>query len=177
MYMQWILSLLWDTSIHGTLARARWYVLSRSSIVLWHRVIAGCVLHHTFNDESDKTATSWSLATNIPLEIFSLLNNFPIQYPKKLGENRLDFSYLPGLKRMGGGGEGGGVSAGSGIFLNISWIEPRGRTVWWIASLLYSVLRTLSHPSSPTRDDALRMFAWEATIWRNCMPIFGLKVF
>ena len=73
------------------------------------------------------------------------------------------------------GGEG--VNAGSGIFLNISWIEPRGRTVWWIASLLYSVLRALSHPSSPTRDDALRMFAWEATIWRNCMPIFGLKVF
>ena len=58
MYMQWILSLLWDTSIHGTLARARWDVVNRSFNVLWHRVIAGCVLHHTFSDESDKTATS-----------------------------------------------------------------------------------------------------------------------
>lgn len=171
MYIQWILSLLWDTSIHGTLARARWYVLSRSSIVLWHRVIAGCVLHHTFTDESDKTATSWSLATNIPLEIFSLLNNFPIQYPKKLGENRLDFSYLPGLKRMGGGGgRGGWVRAPA-----FSWTSAESSLEG--ASLLYSVLRALSHPSSPTRDDALRMFAWEATIWRNCMPIFGLKVF
>jgi len=50
--------LLSDTSIPGTLARSLWDFLNRSSNVLWHRVIAGCVLHHTFTDESDKTATS-----------------------------------------------------------------------------------------------------------------------
>ena len=88
--------LLWDTSIHGTLARSRWYVLNASSIVLWHRVIVGCVLQHTFTNEWDKTATSWTFATNIPLEIFSLWNNFPGQYPKKRRVNMLDFSHLPG---------------------------------------------------------------------------------
>ena len=88
--------LLWDTSIHGTLARSRWYVLNASSIVLWHRVIVGCVLQHTFTNEWDKTATSWTFATNIPLEIFSLWNNFPGQYPKKRRENMVDFSHLPG---------------------------------------------------------------------------------
>ena len=72
---------------------------------------------------------------------------------------------------------GGGVNAGSGIFLNSSWIESREQYGQWIAFPPCSVLRALSHLSSPTRDDALRMFAWEATIWRNCMPIFGLKVF
>ena len=46
-----------------------------------------------------------------------------------------------------------------------------------LASPPCSVLRALLHFSSPPRDEALRMFAWEATIWRNCMPIFGLKVF
>lgn len=46
----------------------------------------------------------------------------------------------------------------------------------WITSPPCSVLRALSHLSSPTRDEALRMFAWEATVWRNCVPICGLKV-
>ena len=72
------------------------------------------------------------------------------------------------------GGEG--VNAGSGIFLNSSWIESREQYVQWIASPPCSVLRALLHLSSPTRDEALRMFAWEATVWRNCVPIFGLKI-